>query len=262
MVELADIHPQKSQQLHTSIRITTDGLSFYARDKESSALLVSFSTPFPESTLSLSLSERVKEVLFLHTPLSLPFHSTKIFVEPLEVMLMPEELSQKSTLGFTQHALTEDAEEKKELILRIPHNGGMAMSFSMDEPLYSLGLRSFSNPSYHHILAELIRQSVEASLTTGSKVVHAAFSGGSLNVAAAEQGKLLLGNSVIAPRAEDAIYHLTRIWRGLGMNAHNDSLTLWAEGADSPTLSLYFGERIKEYTAHTSPEEICHLYLQ
>ncbi|MDO4789581.1 MAG: DUF3822 family protein [Porphyromonas sp.] len=261
MVALADIHPEKSQQLHTSIRITADGLSFYAKDKESETPIIFSHYPYTETSLSLPLTERVKELLYRNPQLSHPFISTKIFVEPLEVVIIPEELSQGKPLALTKHSLEESDEEKKDILLNISGGSGMAVSFSVSEALYSLGVRSFSNPSYSHIITELIRSSVTLSLETSSKVTCASFTSGCVNIAVAEQGKLLLGNNFIAPQSEDAIYHITRVWRGLGMDALKDHLLLWEENGESSKLYLYFQERIKEYKAFTSPEEIARLYL-
>lgn len=264
MISLADIYPEQAQTLNTSIRIFADGLSFYAQPKErldaeqQQKNFLTFSADYNDSVRNEE--EGLKELFFQHPQLAYPYAETKIFIEPSRAMLIPHDLVRPEDMKDIKVGLSQErGRETVYTTISSPVKSELAMDVSSD--LLAFALRSFSNPKVLHVLQPMVAHAIQVSAERKERVLLALFTGYSLEVVLAHQGKLLMANGFDLSSFEEIKYYITYIWRAMELDAATDFCCFVGDDAVSDLFMTYFKDRIPHLDVKRGERELAAIYM-
>lgn len=253
---LARLDAVQAEQYNMSIRLSSDGLTF--------ALSYSSSpqATLERGTLSLepgyaSAEEAVRELLYRHPELTLPFDQVTLYYEPYFSTLVPSELYEahqashwlsivggKDWEGAPYQCLTHALSDEPKVIVS-------AWSEGLYQFLRRMHLQLTTIPYYVPIIERVRRYSRQH---TGCDLYVLVRREG-MDVVALRAGEVIYLNTFGWAMPEDrttlvgeAIFYTFSLWRSLGLEGEADSLHLLYDEARSESYTL-----VSEMLEHLSP---------
>ncbi len=236
----------QAQSLDTSIRITADGLYFLGihrgKIQESKAAYLRFTEAVPEA---------LKNVFFAHPTLSLPFRSTRLYLDDGSgYTLVPDDLEPTGTGAEEWLSPVIDTRGKHTLSVHLD-DAPASISYAVEEELYEFCQRSFVFPRFDHPQRPLTSAVMRYTRRHYPKAMMAILNDKYMDVALARQGSLLLANRYPIADHADVLYFVTALWRRFALDPTADHLHLYT------AFTAIDGDIVAQ---HLSPS-IAHLYL-
>lgn len=228
--------------LETSIRITADGLSFFAfhRDlpEKSRVATIGFDSP--------DWLEGLKSVFFSHSVLSLPYRSTKLFVDGgAGYVVIPTDLK---PLGIVEDWVEPSLRTARKQVYTVPLTDLSArIETVVRGGVYDFCRRSFPIPHFDHLQRVLISSAMRYTRRIDASVVMVIWSQGYVDVTVSASGQLLFANRFDTPQVLDVLYYVTAVWRQFDLDPTKDHLRVYAspDTKDEEWLMEKLGQSIK-----------------
>ena len=239
-----------------SIRISTDGLSFcvYSPTDEK---------PFRYQTFDvkpvISMAANLKEALQSVELLKVPYQRVNILVSTPMFTTVPTIAFDREhiadTFNFTFYGTTEPTQSQRPLHIAQQHisynvlrRSGIAIIFGLDRNVYQLLHDDFPRARFYAAASTLIEQFSERSMIgTGRKMfayIHDqqclssnVSEAGMMTLYCFDQGRLLYVNTYSVRGLNDCQFYLLQVWKTLGFDQLDDSLTFVEDERPARTAS-------------------------
>lgn len=210
--------------------------------------------------LELPLTEGLKKAFFEHPILSLPFRNTHLYIDQGSYALLPTAVDGSGTPELWSELCGKSDDRE---VLTLPLLGEqMVLHYTVPMEVYRFCQRSFSLPSYGHVLQPLIATSIQLSRQSEPALVMMRKSGEYADVIYAADGQLQLANRYRVMSDEDVMYYITALYRQFYLSSQSVPLYLYSEelpdkmGVLVEKLSEFIGRvEINKYHSAIFPDE-------
>lgn len=205
-----------------SIRIFTDGFSFYIHDENRELLSVKH--------LRTGATDRQEDFteLLAQTELKSSFNKTRVIVETGLYTLIPDhfETDSRALLTLQHPCLTENSP----IITNHIEGQGMTVVFAPEAGLLKALRSVFTEIVPQHLLSSILRNQPES----GRVILWTR--GNEMDMMLFDQGKCLLMNSFNISTTEDVIYHTLNLFREFGLNRREFALWVYTPESSAQVI--------------------------
>ncbi len=202
-----------------SIRLSTDGFSFYASPSKSSF------TYFPYTIdPTISLSANFKHALAELPELQNPYKTIQILIDSSSTIVPFERFDEErieDIYNFNFPHL-----RGKVVLYNILPKSNTAILFSIDKSAYQLLNETFPQARFYSIETPVIEYLVEKSKIRETQKLYIYFHEHTINLYIFINGKLHYGNNFNYSDLNDALYFIFQVWKTQGLNQFTDELHL------------------------------------
>ncbi|MDD2797417.1 MAG: DUF3822 family protein [Bacteroidales bacterium] len=242
------MHPtidyKNTEHYNLSIRLTSDGFSFYIVDSFGGGNSIFHTFPFSKSSAILS---QLEEHIYQHEQLLLPYRRTELIIDSLNSSFVPNDLyvdKIKEKYLFFEYSKLNDKIFSNTL-KRIP----VTNVFSVDTSIYDFIHRSFSLNNVFHCTTILAEYFAERSKFGNYSKMYVNVESSQINVFCFERNRLMLVNSYQYTQLSDAAYFILNTWEKMSMNQVNDELHICGNAEIRVEISSF----LKQYIQRVLP---------
>ena len=212
----------KSEQYSLSIRLLSDGFSFYIRSETDSSVSYSKQISF-ETDTETDYNELLKKYVYEEEHILLPYKNVYVIDDVTSVRLVPDEFYDRDHLCLLFYAGM-PADPKKKLIHNPLTRSGYHLIFEYDLERFSFLTRTFGiNRVYSH-LSPLIEYFNKKYDSSEKNKLYLHIGPSRLDVIAVKKNKLNHLNSISVSQTSDFLYYILTIWETLQFDQENDEI--------------------------------------
>lgn len=212
----------QSNQYTLSIRLSTDGFSFYVFDPHSKE------EPFyheQEVNTTLSLTANLKQTFQETAWLSRPFRKVHVLVASPRFTFIPLEYfedEQAETVFYHNHT----QRDNETVLYNILHKNNIVVLFGIDKSSHSFLLEQHPSAHFYAQASPFIDLFAGKSRLGNNRKLYAYLHSHTIDLYGYERSRLLLGNSFQCRDWHDKLYYLLYTWKQLGLDQERDELHL------------------------------------
>ncbi len=230
MTETTDLN--KSAQYTLSIRLSTDGFSFFAAHTLDATNATSEDY---ETNDAISLTANLKEAVRQKEWLNRPFKRVNVLMSDKRFTFMPLEFfDEEAAETVFYHNHPKRSNETVLYNIR-PHNN-LAILFGMDKSICHFLQSQYADVHFYSQASPLSDLFAAKSRQGNSRKMFVHLRKHAADIFCFEHGQLLLGNSLQCNHTADCIYFLLNLWKTLGFDQEHDELHLAGLLADKVQL--------------------------
>jgi len=203
-----------------SIRLCTDGFSFYA----SSLKDISFTyLPFSINP-TISLSANIKHAIADLPELQSPYKNIQILIDSPSSIVPFERFDEEKIEDIYNFNFPH--QKGKVVLYNILPKSNTVILFAIDKNAYQLLNETFPQARFYSIETPVIEYLVEKSKIRETQKLYVYFHEHTINLYTFINGKLYFGNNFTYSDLNDALYFILQVWKTLGLNQFTDELHL------------------------------------
>jgi hypothetical protein len=236
------LHVNNSEKYNASIRLWSDGLSFFGYIPSEKDSFFAETIPLnPEIPLVQSL----KEIFFENVCLSYPYNVLHVISVPEKYTLVPDSVfSEKDKDLLFSYCFQTDRNLK---ILAQPLTDFYSfLLYGIDNEVYEFMIRSLANPQFIHFLSPMLSDWRKKSLKCYPKQIYAVIHDGVVEIVCFRQGELLLVNSFEYETENDIIYFIMYVCKQFSVSQLEDALFFCGDktmcGKIMPVIKRYIAQ--------------------
>lgn len=217
MIENTDF--SKSEQYTLSIRLSTDGFSFYIADASYSELV--FHTWKTNETLSLNAN--LKQAFQELTWLKRTYRQVNIIMASERITFVPLEYFEDE-LAETYFYHNQTNKENEIILYNILHRSNVVVLFGMDKSARNYLHEQYNNLQFYSQVTPVMEY---ISLQNRPGLTHRLYvnlRGKAIDAFAYQGTKLLLANSFSCRNLSDFLYYILYLWKQLSFDQETDEL--------------------------------------
>lgn len=234
----------KSDQYSLTIRLSSDGFSFYIVDPFGGGNAVFHTFVFTRLKSRLS---QIEEWIYAHEQLLLPYRRTDFVVVSPQFTMVPNELYREEKKSDLLNFVCRNPEDKllTNRLQRIPTTN----LFSVDEAIYSFLMRSFAVNNVWHYATPIAEYFTERSRFGNYSKLYLHIEPGRVDFFCFERSRLKLQNTLAFNELKDAAYFTLHTWEKAGLHQTDDELYL----CGNAELRNEISPLLKKYIQRVSP---------
>lgn len=205
-----------NQHKSLSIRLCTDGFSFYVSSPEDFSFI-----PFSINP-TVSLTANLKEAISQITALSEPYKNIYILVDSPSTILPFEFFEEEKVEQL--YAFNYPHRKNYTVLYNILPKSNATLLFSIDKNAYQFLTEQFPHAYYYAVETPIIEHLVEKSRLSETQKLYVYFHGRTIHVYIFNNGKLFFANNFTYTDVNDALYFILQIWKNQGLNQFTDEL--------------------------------------
>ncbi len=212
----------KSKQYTLSIRLSTDGFSFFIYNPiEENPYTIINKQPDPSTSMTANLRKIFQECDFLNCP----YKRVNALTVTRRYTIVPAELFDEKQAETLFHYNHPKLENEKLLYNILPANN-IAILFGINNSVHSFLNEQYPDIRLYPQITPYIEYFSTRSRLGNSRKMYVAFRHGTIDIFCFEHGQLLLANSFEYNQTEDCIYYLLYAWKQLELDQERDELHL------------------------------------
>lgn len=233
----------KSKQYTLSIRLSTDGFSFfiYNPTTEGDSYTVVEKQPAPSTSMTANLRNCFQESDFLNCP----YKRVNALMVTRRFTIIPSELfdeRQAETLFYYNHPKLEN----EKILYNTLTMSNVVVLFGVNNSVHTFLSEQYPDTCFYPQVAPLIEYFAAKSRLGNSRKMYVSLRNEAIDLFCFERGKLLLANSFQCNQTEDRIYYLLYVWKQLELDQERDELHLTGT-LDEKALLL---EKLRAFIRH------------
>lgn len=201
--------------------------------------------------LEMPFIEGLKKVFFEERILSLPYKSTHIFMEAGSYTLVPNDLESTASPELWSSLLTPI--EGQHILSQAISEEQMMILYAVPLELYNFCQRSFSLPTYSHLMQPLISFATRLGRQSDSRLVMVRLGQRQMDILYVADGVLQLSSRYEVKSEMDVLYFVTAIWRQFYLSQESVPLYLYPYQS-----SLYSESLLNQLREHILRVEVNH----
>lgn len=234
------LHIENSLNYIMSIRLRSDGLSFFAFIPGDKEAVVYEEAPFDSSN---SLKETLEEFFYDNPFLSWNYRKIFVMIDtPFYTAVPDDAYIEKEKNRWLEFVFTTPPPQA-EVIGELWTEENIRLLFGIDKEAYTFLARSFIDPVFIHTLSPLYSLWKRNSRITLPKQMYLYLHDKRMDVVLFDQGKLIFINSFLVDKRDDLLFYILHIWKSCKLDQTTDELLLTGETerieSIMQSLSLY-----------------------
>lgn len=206
-----------NQHKSLSIRLCTDGFSFYVSSSPEDFTFI----PFPINP-TVSLTANLREAISQIPELSEPYKNIQILVDSPSTIL-PFECFEEEKIDQL-YAFNYPHRKNYTVLYNILPKSNATLLFSIDKSAYQLLAEQFPHAYFYSVETPVMEHLVEKSKLRETQKLYVYFHGCTIHVYIFNNGKLYFANNFTYTDINDALYFILQIWKSQGLNQLTDEL--------------------------------------
>lgn len=212
----SNLIPNKS----LSIRLCTDGFSFYASSLKDSSFNYLPYTINP----TISLSANIKNAIVELSELQYPYKTIQILIDSPSSIVPFEHFDEERIEDIYNFNFPH--QKGKVVLYNILPKSNTAIIFAIDKNAYQLLNETFPQAKFYSVETPVIEYLVEKSKIRETQKLYVYFHEQTINLYIFNNGKLHFGNNFTYSDLNDALYFILQVWKTQGLNQFTDELHL------------------------------------
>lgn len=235
-----------------SIRLSTDGFSFYIYNPRRNAYSLTLSREVNDSiSLTANLKKEYQELEFLQHD----FLRVNIVVSGSRFTYVPNELFETGEAETIFH-YNQQHHDNEVVIANPLKNSNATVLFGIDHSTQTFVNEHFHSAVFYSQSALLCDIFCAKSRGGDIKKMYVSLRGDGIDLFAFENGSLLIANSFDTNRDADNIYYILATWQQLGLDQEKDELHLFGVGEGNNTIVPELKRFIKSVDNDTKDNDI------
>ena len=172
--------------------------------------------------------EAVEQAIYDRELLLQPFKRVYVVLPSPRTVIVPDEVASPSNNELCYSTLYPQHDDEI-ISCRMPQVGA-TMVWGAEARLVSFIQRTFDNPTLLHPLVPLCEYFYRKSRIGNQQKMYVHLLNGRMDVVCYNKDGLMLANTYDYKQAQDAAYHVLRVWEQLGMDQRHDEVQIVGDG--------------------------------